>query len=58
MTTPAPSRRRDKAMEKQFRRVLDKDAPEFVWNLRWRGHDIIRKRVEKYAIRCDLKFGR
>lgn len=47
----------DKAMEREFRRSLGKDAAEFVWNLRWRGHDIIRNRIEKYAIQCDLKFG-
>lgn len=47
----------DKAMEREFARTLGKDAPEFVWNLRWRGHDIIRKRIEKYNIQCDLKFG-
>lgn len=47
----------DRAMEKQFSRKLGREAADFVWNLRWRGHDIIRRRVEKYAIRCDLKFG-
>ncbi len=47
----------DQAMRRQFRRVLGDDAEDFVWNLRWRGHEIIRRRVEKYAIRCDLKFG-
>ncbi|MDQ0322702.1 glycine/D-amino acid oxidase-like deaminating enzyme [Pararhizobium capsulatum DSM 1112] len=47
----------DQAMLRQFRRVLGDGAEDFVWNLRWRGHDIIRRRVEKYAIRCDLKFG-
>lgn len=47
----------DQAMLKQFRRVLGKGADDFVWNLRWRGHDIIRRRVERYGIRCDLKFG-
>ena len=26
-------------------------------NLRWRGNDIIRERVEKYGIDCDLKDG-
>ena len=26
-------------------------------NLRWRGNDIIRERVQKYNIRCDLKDG-
>jgi glycine/D-amino acid oxidase-like deaminating enzyme len=28
-----------------------------VWELRWRGNDIIRGRVEKYGIDCDLKDG-
>lgn len=47
----------DRAMEREFRRTLGKDAADHVWNLRWRGHDIIRARVKKYAIRCDLKHG-
>lgn len=47
----------DRAMEKQFSRRLGREAADFVWKLRWRGHDIIRKRVEKYAIDCDLKPG-
>jgi len=28
-----------------------------IWDLRWRGNDIIYNRVEKYAIDCDLKSG-
>ena len=33
-------------------------VPENVfWDMRWAGHDIIRERVKKYDIRCDLKFG-
>lgn len=28
-----------------------------LWDLRWRGNEIIRDRVEKYAIECDLKNG-
>ena len=47
----------DRAMLKQFRRVLGDGVDDFVWNLRWRGHEIIRRRVEKYGIACDLKFG-
>lgn len=47
----------DKAMLRQFGRVMGAKAEDFVWNLRWRGHDIIRRRVETYAISCDLKFG-
>ncbi|MCH1930068.1 FAD-binding oxidoreductase [Shewanella sp. A25] len=47
----------DVAMTKQLRRHLGNDAEDYVWNLRWRGHDIIKNRVEKYGIDCDLKFG-
>ena len=25
--------------------------------MRWAGHEIIKQRVEKYGIDCDLKFG-
>ncbi|MGB7335446.1 MAG: FAD-binding oxidoreductase, partial [Salaquimonas sp.] len=45
------------AMIREFRRTLGEGAEDFVWNLRWHGHDIIRRRVEKYGIACDLKFG-
>jgi glycine/D-amino acid oxidase-like deaminating enzyme len=47
----------DVAMKKYFKRKLGDDAADFVWNLRWRGHDIIKSRVEKYKIQCDLKHG-
>jgi len=47
----------DAAMTKQLRRQLGQDAEDYVWNLRWRGHDIIKHRVAKYGIDCDLKFG-
>ena len=30
---------------------------DMLWDLRWRGNDIIHERVEKYAIECDLKGG-
>ncbi|QEA37987.1 FAD-binding oxidoreductase [Pistricoccus aurantiacus] len=45
------------AMTKQIRNTLGGEAADFVWNLRWRGHRIIKQRVEKYAIACDLKHG-
>lgn len=45
------------AMAKQMRPSLGDATEEFVWNLRWRGHQIIKQRVEKYAIPCDLKHG-
>ena len=28
-----------------------------LWDLKWRGNDIIYDRVEKYGIQCDLKSG-
>lgn len=30
---------------------------DLVWDMRWRGHEIIRQRVERYDIDCDLKAG-
>jgi gamma-glutamylputrescine oxidase len=45
------------AMLKQLRRRAGAEAEEFVWRLRWRGHEIITARVAKYAIDCDLRHG-
>ena len=39
-------------LEKKF-----PDKADLLWDMRWRGHDVIRERVEKYAIDCDLKSG-
>lgn len=47
----------DAAMTKQMSKKLGRDVDDFIWNLRFRGHDIIKSRIEKYAIDCDLKFG-
>jgi gamma-glutamylputrescine oxidase len=47
----------DEAMRKQMRKKLGTGVDDFIWNLRFRGHDIIKSRVEKYGIDCDLKFG-
>jgi glycine/D-amino acid oxidase-like deaminating enzyme len=33
------------------------EVADLVWDIGWRGNDIIRERVEKYAIDCDLKWG-
>lgn len=30
---------------------------DLVWDMRWRGNEIIRERVAKYSIDCDLKDG-
>ena len=41
-------------------KILKKHGPgiaDLVWQMRWRGHEIIRERIEKYGIDCDLKEG-
>ena len=30
---------------------------DMLWEIRWRGNELIRERVEKYSIDCDLKDG-
>ncbi|MCL2918665.1 NAD(P)/FAD-dependent oxidoreductase [Shewanella litorisediminis] len=47
----------DQAMTKQLRNRIGAEAEDFVWALRWRGHDIIKNRVAKYNIDCDLRHG-
>ncbi|MEH6581370.1 MAG: FAD-binding oxidoreductase [Halioglobus sp.] len=36
---------------------LGSDGERILWELRWRGHEIIRQRVQQYDIDCDLKWG-
>jgi glycine/D-amino acid oxidase-like deaminating enzyme len=36
---------------------LGAEGERTLWELRWRGHEIIRQRVEAYQIDCDLKWG-
>ncbi|MBP8171950.1 MAG: FAD-binding oxidoreductase, partial [Pseudomonas sp.] len=47
----------EEAMHKQMSKTLGQDVDNFIWNLRWRGHEIIQSRVAKYGIQCDLKHG-
>ncbi|MDC8785830.1 NAD(P)/FAD-dependent oxidoreductase [Roseateles koreensis] len=48
----------DGAIRRQLlRQMSEQAAGEFIWMLRWRGHDIIRRRVQQYGIDCDLKMG-
>ncbi|WPC05013.1 FAD-binding oxidoreductase [Pseudomonas benzenivorans] len=47
----------DAAMRKQMRNSLGAEVDDFIWRLRWRGHDIIENRVATYGIACDLKHG-
>src|SRR5690606_18847739 len=34
----------DGAMRKQMRKRLGAEVDDFIWHLRWRGHEIIRQR--------------
>ncbi|HEX5786876.1 MAG TPA: FAD-binding oxidoreductase [Woeseiaceae bacterium] len=45
------------AGEKAVAKHHGRDAEALFGALRWRGHDIIRERVAKYHIACDLKWG-
>ncbi len=44
------------AMRRQLTR-RGQDAAAFIEHLRWRGHAIIRERIERHGIDCDLKTG-
>ncbi len=41
----------------KIRKKHGEGIADMLWDLRWRGNDIIHDRVEKYAIECDLKNG-
>jgi gamma-glutamylputrescine oxidase len=44
-------------LEKIEKKKNGNGSADMLWDLRWRGNDIIYDRVEKYAIDCDLKSG-
>ena len=46
----------DEAMRKQMRNSLGSDVDDFIWYLRWRGHEIIKSRVARYGIACDTRL--
>ena len=43
--------------ESKVAKQLGKDVEAVFGKLRWAGHEIIRERVQNYAIECDLKYG-
>ena len=43
--------------QEKIRRKHGEGVADLLWELTWRGHEIIHERVEKYAIDCDLKSG-
>ena len=47
----------DAAILKQLQKSIGSDALDIVRMLRWHGHDIIKARVAKYDIQCDLQHG-
>lgn len=45
------------AGEKAIAKHHGRDVEELFGELRWAGHEIVRKRVARYGIQCDLKWG-
>ena len=43
--------------ENRISKSLGADGESIVWDMRWKGHQIIRERVKTYGIQCDLKSG-
>jgi gamma-glutamylputrescine oxidase len=41
----------------KIRKKYCEGIADLLWDIKWRGNDIIHERVEKYAIECDLKDG-
>ena len=41
----------------KIRKKYGNHLADVLWDMRWRGNSIIRERVQKYAIDCDLKNG-
>ncbi len=41
----------------KIRKKHGEGVADMLWDLKWRGNDIVHDRVEKYAIECNLKNG-
>lgn len=41
----------------RMKKKYGESAADALWAIRWRGNEIIRERVQKYGIQCDLKDG-
>jgi gamma-glutamylputrescine oxidase len=41
----------------KIRKKHGEGIADMLWDMKWRGNDIIYERVEKYGIQCDLKSG-
>jgi len=47
----------DAEIFKQLQKRIGTEAVDVIRMLRWHGHDIIKQRVERYSINCDLTHG-
>ena len=43
--------------EAKIAEKFGRTAADALWDMRWRGHEIILDRVHRYGIDCDLKMG-
>jgi len=43
--------------DRKLARIKGEAADRALYEMQWRGHDIIHERVERYGIECDLKGG-
>lgn len=41
----------------KIRKKHGEGIADMLWDMKWRGNDIVYDRVEKYGIECDLKSG-
>lgn len=41
----------------KIRKKHGESIADMLWDMRWRGNDIVHERVEKYGIECDFKDG-
>ncbi len=41
----------------KIRKKHGEGIADMLWDIKWRGNDIVYERVEKYGIQCDLKSG-
>ena len=43
--------------DSKMAKMLGEEGDRILWEMGWAGHEIIRQRVQKYDIECDLKSG-
>ncbi|NKB36432.1 MAG: FAD-dependent oxidoreductase [Gammaproteobacteria bacterium] len=43
--------------ESKLHKAQGKDMSDLFWDMHWAGNEIVKSRVEKYKIDCDLKSG-